>query len=60
MLSVLAAALALSLAACGGGGGTPVGTANFQLTDAPVCANFQSVFVTVSAIELIGVGGAYL
>ena len=59
MLSPLAAALTLSLSACGGGGGggTPVGTANFQLTDAPVCANFQSVVVTVDAIQLIGTNG---
>ncbi len=56
VLSPLAAALTLSLSACGGGGGggTPVGTASFQLTDAPVCANFQSVVVTVDAIQLIG------
>ena len=59
MPSVLAASLALSLAACGGGGGTPVGIANFQLTDAPVCSAVQSVFITVDAIELIGANASY-
>ena len=59
LLTPLAASLALGLSACGGGGGggTPTGTANFALTDAPVCADFQSVVVTVDAIQLIGAGG---
>ncbi|MCI4439721.1 DUF4382 domain-containing protein [Tibeticola sp.] len=56
----LAAALAFGLSACGGGGGgVSSGTANFALTDAPVCNGLQNVFVTVTAIELIGQSGTY-
>ncbi len=61
-LAPLAAALALSLSACGGGGGggtTPGGTANFALTDAPICAGITSVFVTVTGVELVGPSGTY-
>lgn len=62
LLTPLAASLALGLSACGGGGGgggVPTGTANFALTDAPVCSGFQSVVVTVDAIELIGTDGTH-
>ena len=56
----LAAALALGLSACGGGGGVvSSGTANFALTDAPVCNGLQNVVVTVTAIQLIGQSGTY-
>lgn len=59
-LPPLAMSMALGLSACGGGGGgTPTGTANFALTDAPVCSGLQSVVVTVRALELIGSGGTY-
>ena len=60
-LMPLAAALALSLSACGGGGGgtTSGGTASFALTDAPVCAGLQNVYVTVTGIQLIGQSGTY-
>jgi hypothetical protein len=56
----LAAALALGLSACGGGGGgVSSGTANFALTDAPVCNGLQSVVVTVTALQLIGQSATY-
>ena len=58
----LAAAMALSLSACGGGGGggtTPGGAASFALTDAPICAGITSVFVTVTGVELVGPSGTY-
>lgn len=60
-LAPVAAALLFGLSACGGGGGggAATGTAQFKLTDAPVCANYSSVVVTVTAVELIGESGTF-
>ncbi len=41
----------VALAACGGGGGTPTGTLNVQMTDAPSCG-FDHVYVTVSQVRV--------
>lgn len=43
--------LATTLAACGGGGGTPTGTMRLSLTDAPACG-YDNVFVTVEKVRV--------
>ena len=63
LFRAMSTTLALSLSACGGGGGVAPppgpGSASFKMTDAPVCAGLQSVFVTVTGIQLNGSSGSY-
>ena len=53
---IVAMFASVALAACGGGGGsnnggTPTGTVNVQMTDAPSCG-FDHVYVTVSQVRI--------
>ena len=67
LFRAMSTTLVLSLSACGGGGGggagvvapSGPGSASFKMTDAPVCAGLQSVFVTVTGIQLNGPSGPF-